>query len=41
MSHNKKSDKRIKSTKEYIDALSNKHSKIAIVRIDLGYKKAI
>ncbi|NCD00415.1 MAG: inovirus Gp2 family protein [Bacteroidia bacterium] len=39
MSHNKKSDKRIKSTKEYIDALSKKHSKIAIVRVDLGYKK--
>jgi len=39
MSNNKKSNKRLKSTKEYIDALSKDYSKLNIVRIDLGYKK--
>ena len=39
MSHNKKNDKRLNSTKEYIDALSNKHSKLNIIRLDLSYDK--
>ncbi len=39
MSHNKKSNKRLHSTKEYVDALSQKHSKLNIIRVDLGYKK--
>jgi hypothetical protein len=32
-------NKRLKSTKEYIDALQEKHSKLCVVRVDLGYKK--
>lgn len=39
MSHNKKSDKRLESTKEYLDALSQKYSKLNIIRVDLAYKK--
>ena len=39
MSHNKKSDKRLNSTKEYVDALSQKHSKLNIIRVDLSYDK--
>jgi len=37
---NKKTvNKRIESTKEYVDALQEKHSKLCVVRVDLGYKK--
>jgi hypothetical protein len=32
-------NKRLKSTKEYIDALQDKYSKLNVVRIDLAYKK--
>lgn len=39
MSNKKKVNKRLESTKEYIDALQNKYSKLCIVRVDLGYKK--
>ena len=39
MSHNKKSDKRLQSTKEYLDALSSIYSKLNIIRVDLAYKK--
>lgn len=39
MVNNKKINKRLESAKEYIDALSKKHSKLTIVRVDLGYKK--
>lgn len=34
-----KDEKRIKSTKEYVDALQDKYSKLCVVRVDLGYKK--
>lgn len=33
------SNKRLESTKAYIDALSAKHSKLNVVRVDLAYKK--
>ena len=39
MGNSKKSNKRLASTTEYIDALSKEHSKLNIVRVDLGYKK--
>ena len=39
MNNQKIIDKRIKSTKEYIDALSEKYSKLNILRVDLSYKK--
>jgi len=39
MQNSKVANKRIGSTKQYIDALSEKHSKLTIVRVDLGYKK--
>jgi len=39
MQNSKTTNKRIDSTKKYIDALSNKHSKLNIVRVDLGYEK--
>ena len=39
MLHNKKSDKRTKSTIGYVDTLSQQHSKLNCIRIDLGYKK--
>jgi len=39
MSNSKTTNKRIDSTKKYIDTLSEKHSKLTIVRVDLGYKK--
>jgi len=39
MKDNKKIKKRIESTKKYIDELSNRYSKLNIVRVDLGYKK--
>ena len=39
MSNSKIVNKRLESTKEYIDALQEKHSKLLIVRVDLGYKK--
>ena len=39
MTNKKNSNKRIESTKRYIDQLSKKYSKLTIVRVDLGYKK--
>ena len=39
MSSKKKVDKRIESTKEYINALQDNHSKLCVVRVDLSYKK--
>ena len=39
MSNNKTVNKRLDSTREYIDALCDKYSKINVVRIDLSYKK--
>jgi hypothetical protein len=39
MSNKKNTNKRIESTKKYIDALSKEHSKLNIVRVDLAYKK--
>ncbi len=39
MQNSKTTNKRIDSTKKYIDALSNKYSKLNIVRVDLGYEK--
>lgn len=35
----KKENKRLDSTKKYIDALQDKYSKINVVRVDLAYKK--
>lgn len=35
----RKEEKRIDSTKEYIDALQEKYSKLCVVRVDLSYKK--
>ncbi len=32
-------NKRLESTKKYIDALQDKYSKLNVVRVDLGYKK--
>jgi len=39
MSNNKNTNKRIESTKKYMDGLSKKYSKLNIVRVDLSYKK--
>ena len=39
MTGNTKVNKRIASTKKYIDALSENYSKLNIVRVDLSYKK--
>ena len=39
MSNKSNSNKRIDSTKKYIDELSKEYSKLNIVRVDLGYKK--
>lgn len=39
MSNNKTVNKRLESTKEYLDALQEKYSKLCVVRVDLGYKK--
>jgi hypothetical protein len=39
MSNDKTVNKRVQSTKKYIDALQSKHSKLCVVRVDLGYKK--
>lgn len=39
MSNNKIINKRLESTKEYIDALQAKYSKLCVVRVDFGYKK--
>jgi hypothetical protein len=39
MLNNKTVNKRLESTKKYIDALQEKHSKLCVVRVDLGYKK--
>lgn len=39
MSNVKIVNKRSESTKEYIDALQDKYSKLCIVRVDLAYKK--
>jgi len=39
MSNVKKVNKREASAKEYLDALQERHSKLCIVRVDLGYKK--
>ncbi|PZQ07310.1 MAG: hypothetical protein DI567_04310 [Aliarcobacter butzleri] len=39
ISNNKKINRRLESTKKYIDDLSKKYSKLNIVRVDLGYTK--
>lgn len=39
MLNNKIVNKRLESTKEYIDALQDKYSKLCVVRVDLSYKK--
>lgn len=39
MSNSKMVNKRLESTKEYLDALQAKYSKLCIIRVDLGYKK--
>ena len=39
MNNQKTIDKRIESTKEYIDVLSEQYSKLNVIRIDLSYKK--
>jgi hypothetical protein len=39
MANKKNMNKRVESTKKYIDTLSEKYSKLNIVRLDLGYKK--
>jgi hypothetical protein len=39
MPNDKTVNKRVQSTKKYIDALQSKHSKLCVVRVDLGYKK--
>ncbi len=39
MQNSQTTNKRISSIKQYIDALSEKHSKLTMVRVDLGYKK--
>lgn len=39
MSTSKTSNYRLASTKKYIDDLSSTHSKLNIVRVDLGYDK--
>lgn len=39
MSNKKVVNKRLDSTKEYIDALQDKYSKLCVVRVDLAYKK--
>jgi hypothetical protein len=39
MSNNKRVNKRLESTKEYIDTLQDKYSKLCVVRVDFGYKK--
>ncbi|WP_157352908.1 YagK/YfjJ domain-containing protein [Aliarcobacter butzleri] len=39
ISNNKKTNRRLESTKKYIDDLSKKYSKLNIVRVDLGYTK--
>ncbi len=39
MHSSKNTNRRIESTKAYIDALSANHSKLNIVRVDLGYEK--
>lgn len=38
-SYNAKERKRLESTKEYMDALQEKYSKLLIVRVDLAYDK--
>ncbi len=39
MANSKTVNRRLESTKEYIDALQDKYSKLCVVRVDLGYKK--
>ena len=39
MSNKKVVNKRLDSTKKYIDALQDKYSKLNVVRVDLSYKK--
>jgi hypothetical protein len=39
MNNQKTMDKRIASTKQYIDVLSENYSKLNVVRVDLSYKK--
>lgn len=39
MLNNKKENKRLESTKKYIDALQANHSKLCVVRLDFAYKK--
>ncbi len=39
MENNRKLNKRIKSTKKYIDALQDKYSKLTVLRLDFGFKK--
>lgn len=39
MANNKNVNKRIESTKKYIDELQKEYSKLNIVRVDLAYKK--
>ena len=34
-----KSDKRVKSTTQYMDRISERHSKVNIIRVDLAYSK--
>ncbi|MEN5407680.1 YagK/YfjJ domain-containing protein [Aliarcobacter butzleri] len=39
INNNKKTNRRLESTKKYIDDLSKKYSKLNVVRVDLGYTK--
>ena len=39
MSNNRNVNKRLESTKKYIDALQKEYSKLNIIRVDLAYKK--
>ncbi len=39
MANETNTKKRIESTKQYIDELSNEYSKLNMIRVDIGYKK--
>ena len=39
MANNSTVNRRLESTKKYIDALQDKYSKLCVVRVDLGYKE--